>query len=155
MKVAHVSTFPDMKCGIAFFASDLIQALPQLENRKYVLHYGECMTREAEDQADVTLPSDLTKLARSISQSGCDVISLQHEFGIWGGEHGEHILYFLDETSLPIVSTLHTTFPNNSRPAIRGALLGRIVARSDATIVLTRRSKDTLCALLDVPEHEI
>jgi hypothetical protein len=46
MKIAHLSTFPDMRCGIAFYTSDLIDALPQLAHRKYALHYGRNPTPE-------------------------------------------------------------------------------------------------------------
>lgn len=40
MKIAHVSTFPQMRCGIALYAADLITALPYVEHVKYALHYG-------------------------------------------------------------------------------------------------------------------
>lgn len=148
MKVAHVSTFPDLQCGIAYYVTDLIGAMPELEHRRYALHTGRNVTADAVLDADVTRPGDLRRLARAISESDCDVVSLQHEFGIWGGAHGKHIVEFLDELNKPLVSTLHTTFRVNCRPWAQAALLGRLVGRSDCTVVLTPSSRDTLCAAL-------
>ncbi len=59
MKVAHVSTFPEMRCGIAFYVSDLIESLPMLRHAKYALHYGCNVTPDAVGSADV---SDVTQL---------------------------------------------------------------------------------------------
>lgn len=110
MKIAHVSTFPPMKCGIAFYASDLLDALPTFSQRKYVLHYGKNLTYDTVSHADASYRHNLRRLARAISDSDCEVVSLQHEFGIWGGKNGEHIVDFLEEITKPVVSTFHTTF---------------------------------------------
>ena len=155
MKVAHVSTFPDMRCGIAFYVSDLIEALPTFEHRKYALHYGKNLTDDAVSHADVSHPSTLQDLARAISQSSCDVVSLQHEFGIWGGVNGEYILYFLDEITKPLVSTLHTTFKSYNRPTVQSSILRRLVERSAVSFVLTQNSRDTLCTALELPQDAV
>lgn len=155
MKVAHVSTFPDMRCGIAFYVSDLMAALPTFEHRKYALHYGKNLTNDAVDHADVSHPSTLRDLARAISLSDCDVVSLQHEFGIWGGVNGEYIFDFLDEITKPLVSTFHTTFRSNNRPAVQGSILRRLIERSAVSFVLTQNSRDTLCTALDLPRDVV
>jgi glycosyltransferase involved in cell wall biosynthesis len=155
MKVAHVSTFPDMRCGIAFYVSDLIQALPKFEHQKFALHYGENLTKDAVYHADVSFPSNLKDLARFISQSNCDVVSLQHKFGIWGGDNGEYILDFLNTIQKPIVSTLHTTFKSNNRPSLQGSILRKLAKQSTINFVLSPKSKDTLCSALDIPRDDV
>ncbi len=155
MKIAHVSTFPETKCGIAFFVSDVIAASPDDEHRKYALHYGERPTGEFAGEANVDDRTELRRLGRSISQSGCDVVSLQHEFGIWGGDHGMNILPFLEELALPVVSTFHTTFAKSTQPLIRTVLLRALATRSAVNFVMSPRSKRTLITLLDGIEADV
>jgi glycosyltransferase involved in cell wall biosynthesis len=144
-----------MRCGIAFYVSDLIEALPAFEHRKYALHYGTHVTKDAVSHADVSQASNLRRLARVISGSDCDVVSLQHEFGIWGGLNGEHIFEFLAELTKPLVATLHTTFRSHSRPSVQTAILHRLVERSTVSVVLTDQSRKTLCAALEVPQDAV
>ncbi len=148
LKVAHVSTFPSMRCGIACYAHDLIEAMPLAQHERYALHYGLDNSEGTIASANNSFASELEKLARRISESDCDVLSLQHEFGIWGGENGERIVSFLNALTKPLVSTLHTTFPPASRPAIQVAILRRIVEQSQKVLVLTDVSKQSLAALL-------
>src|SRR2546430_1387451 len=95
-RIAHVSTFPPLRCGIASFASDLISATADLEHIRYGLHYGDPGAVEVRAHANANSAEELVALARLISSSDCDVVSLQHEFGIWGGREGENIHAFLD-----------------------------------------------------------
>lgn len=154
MKIAHVSTFPPMRCGIAFFVSDLIESMIGCYHHKYVLHYGRNQTGDAAGEANVSKPHELRELARLISSSECDVVSLQHEFGIWGGENGENIVPFLEHVSIPVVSTLHTTY-RMGQPATRTALLKFLVNKSAVTIALSGRSKAALCDLLGLSERAV
>ena len=48
-----------------------------------------------------------------------DVVSLQHEFGIFGGEAGDHILALLSRLTMPVVTTLHTVLPSRHRRSAR------------------------------------
>lgn len=140
MRIAHVSTFPEMRCGIAIYVDDLIKAIPEAEHSKWALHYGKNLTRDSVRDADVSKPDRLRLLARAISESGCDVVSVQHEFGIWGGGLGENIIGFLDELTKPLVATLHTTFDPRTRPPLQTAIIKRLVEQSARTVVLTEAS---------------
>ena len=149
MKIAHVSTFPQMRCGIALYAADLITALPYVEHVKYALHYGINFSNDSALDADVSKVDDLRLIASAISKSDCDVVSLQHEFWIWGGAFGENIISFLDELSKPLVSTLHTTFNPTKRHCLQTAILRRVVEQSSRVVVLTEESKQMVCHLAD------
>lgn len=155
VRVAHVSTFPPMQCGIAFYADDLIRALPAYSHGRYVLHYGDGCLQGADDQANLNEAANVRALARAISSSGCSVVSLQHEFGIWGGSNGEHLHDFLVTCEKPIVSTLHTTFKRHRRPEVQYALLEELVRRSETVIVLTSESRRTLCGALAIPTEAL
>src|SRR5690242_14634952 len=93
-RIAHVSTFPPLRCGIASFAADLISATVGFDHLRYGLHYGGMESAEWAGDADVNSVEELTNLARSISASDCTTVVLQHEFGIWGGSEGENIHTF-------------------------------------------------------------
>lgn len=144
-----------MRCGIALYASDLIAALPACEHDRYVLHYGENRTCGARAHADISHPEQLRALAESIECSDCDVVSLQHEFGIWGGTYGEHIEHFLSGITKPLVSTLHTTFEASRRPAVQLSILAHLVNRSDLSCVLTESARSTLREALGTEEGAI
>jgi glycosyltransferase involved in cell wall biosynthesis len=155
VKIAHVSTFPEMRCGIAFYAQDLISSLPHANHVKYALHYGNNPTGDAAAHADVSKPDSLRRLAKVISRSDCDVVSLQHEFGIWGGRFGENIGVFLDHLTKPVVSTLHTTFHTESRDPLLTQILRRVVRHSRRVLVLTVASRETIQSMLDFEAKNI
>ena len=144
-----------MKCGIAFYVSDLIEALPAVEHSRYALHYGTNITADVAGHANVSRPSEMRGLARRISQSSCDVVSLQHEFGIWGGPDGEHIFPFLEQLTKPVVTTLHTTFGSRERSTVRSSILARLVKQSAVTVVLTSHSRNSLCENLGAERDSI
>jgi len=137
-----------MRCGIATYASDLIASMPSVKHFRYALHYGQDNSEGTAAGANNSSPNELRELALRISRSDCDVVSLQHEFGIWGGENGEHIFQFLEVISKPLVSTLHTTFPPRSRPDIQVSILRKVVEQSQKVMVLTDASRRSLAALL-------
>jgi glycosyltransferase involved in cell wall biosynthesis len=108
------------------------------------LHYGDVTATEWEGDADVNSVNELAKLARSISASDNDVVSLQHEFGIWGGAEGEHIHAFLDNLTKPVLSVLHTTFGPGTKSAIQADIVLRLIRESAIVVVLTAASKQSL-----------
>lgn len=76
------------------------------------------------------------------------MVSIQHEFGIWGGPDGGHVLDFVDNLNLPVVTTLHTVL---RQPTIgQRAVLSELVARSEATIVMSRSAATLLTTVYGV-----
>jgi glycosyltransferase involved in cell wall biosynthesis len=144
LRIAHVSTFPSLKCGIALFATDLIGSIADADHRKYSLHYGHDGSADSWADADVNSRDEVVGLAHSISRSDCDVVCLQHEFGIWGGAEGEHLIPFLQSLTKPLVSVLHTTFDAAKRTARQREMLLDLIARSARAICLTEASRTTL-----------
>lgn len=145
--VGHVSTFPPLRCGIASFVSDLIDGTPFARHVRYSLHYGNDAAN-AVAAADVRFPEQLVALGKCVSEGPCDVVSLQHEFGIWGGAEGENILPFLENVTKPIVSILHTTFGPEVRSGVQNRIIRRLVEASVRVVVLTESAQLTLSRLL-------
>ncbi|MBS1816983.1 MAG: glycosyltransferase [Acidobacteria bacterium] len=154
MNFAHVSTFPPLRCGIASFATDTIAATPGIHS-KYSLHYGHGAAADAAASANVRSPDELARLGSLISASDCDVVCLQHEFGIWGGRDGEHIHAFLSQLSKPVVAVLHTTFGPNVRNPVQEEILLRLAAKSERVVVLTPMAKASVEALLGEPTDKL
>jgi glycosyltransferase involved in cell wall biosynthesis len=82
-----------------------------------------------------------------------DLVCLQHEFGIFGGEAGSHIMALLSRLSMPIVTTLHTVLADPS-PAQRN-VLNRIVYASSTVIVMAEKARTLLRTIYDVPAEKI
>ncbi len=81
-------------------------------------------------------------VARAINDSGADVVSIQHEYGIWGGDDGAYVLDFVDALHKPAVATLHTVLrhPTHSQRQI----LTELVAASAATVVMSQTAASLL-----------
>jgi glycosyltransferase involved in cell wall biosynthesis len=146
LRVAHVSTFLPTPCGIAHYSQFLIDHLVDVESSMFRLSYSWDSPAGSRSFAAVAPINDLasfSRLAELVNNSPCDVVDLQHEFGIWGGTEGEGVLLFLQECQKPIVTTFHTT-STLGRNHRQTEMLRRLVHQSRRVVTLTEASRDTL-----------
>ena len=153
VRIAYVSTYTPRRCGIATFTHDLaavtssreIVALhPPEQQPPYPIEVHHRIRR---DEA-----ADYTQAARALD--GCvDVVSIQHEYGIWGGQDGEHVLDFVRALRVPAVATLHTVL-RDPTPSQR-AILSELVARSAATVVMSRSAASLLTSAYGVDARRL
>ena len=112
-KIAFVSDYPPRRCGIATFTHDLRAAVaaqyPAAECGVLTVNdvpegydYGPEVQFEIQEQR----LRDYQEALNFLRFNGFDAICLQHEFGIYGGRSGSHILAILREVDLPVVTTL-------------------------------------------------
>ncbi len=85
--------------------------------------------------------ADYAAVARTLGETA-DVVSVQHEYGIWGGDDGEYVLDFVRALSVPTVATLHTVLRQPT--ARQRSILSALVARSAATVVMSRSAAQLL-----------
>jgi glycosyltransferase involved in cell wall biosynthesis len=97
-------------------------------------------------------PDDYRQTAEALSRC-VGVVSIQHEYGIWGGEDGGYVLDFVRALRVPAVATLHTVLQHPS-PGQR-AVLSELVARTDATVVMSASAADRLTNAYDVDARRI
>ena len=147
--VCLVGTSPPRRCGIATFTDDLRQALtdsgPDVPAVQIALTdeggdyaYGPQVVFEIRaDERD-----DYRTAAEFVNGTAIDVLCVQHEFGIFGGEHGSHVDDLLERVRVPVVTTLHTVVPDPS-PELRAATR-RLADRSDVLVVLAQQAVDLL-----------
>jgi glycosyltransferase involved in cell wall biosynthesis len=104
-------------------------------------------------------PGDYLATARALDRC-VDVVSIQHEYGIWGGDDGDSVIDFVRSLRLPAVTTLHTVLQDPS--AGQRAVLSELVARSAATVVMSRSAASLLetaygvdASRLDIVPHGV
>jgi glycosyltransferase involved in cell wall biosynthesis len=164
MKIAIVSTYPPRPCGIGTFSADLRAALLLADpaNEVNVVSIVSEEVRPASAPRDrhqtglVTsslrnhppevsaslrqnVREDYAAAARMLSADGTDVVLIEHEYGIFGGEAGEFVLSLVSELHQPVVVTLHTVL---SRPsAAQTATLNRLCELATLVTVFTETAR--------------
>ncbi len=147
--VALIGNFLPRKCGLATFTTDTFNALtsrfPGLIVDVYAMddHPGRY---DYPDAVTGTIPQDdrsaYADTARTIEASGAQAIWLQHEYGIFGGPAGEHILTLLDRTTLPLIVTLHTVLEKPSQD--ERVVMEGLLRRAARVVVMADRGKEIL-----------
>jgi glycosyltransferase involved in cell wall biosynthesis len=147
--MCFLSTYVPRKCGIAVFTKDLVDNLDLTQQfassvvmaiikRNSSENYGKeviCQITK-EDQ------TDYVQAANYLNSLHIDAVNIQHEFGIFGGEWGNHILSFLENVKKPVITTLHTVQPDFEPKAMR--VLSEIVLHSEFVVVTGRTAADIL-----------
>ncbi len=146
MRVAIVSTYPPRRCGLATFTADLRSALNSADHSTEVL-VAAVLDEEPEDTASevvLTLSQherqDYARAARTLNSIGVDVVLVEHEYGIFGGESGEYLVDLVEALTVPYVVTLHTLLREPS-PQQR-AVLHRVVGGATQVTVFTAMARD-------------
>jgi polysaccharide biosynthesis protein PslF len=147
-RIGYLSTYPPRECGIANFTKDLIDAICDLDglkpsviaiNEKGALYDYDRRVKWKIDRDDA---EDYINAAKYVNSSNIQLLVVQHEFGLYGGDYGEHIKLFLDIVKKPVITTLHTVQPNFDKKAIE--VLRYIVGRSESIIVIAHAAIDML-----------
>ena len=140
-RIAYLSTYPPKECGIATFTKDLVESIEKLRKFKpsilVAVHDKEesyNYDRRVEWEINRDDVSSYIKAAEQINSSNVDVVNLQHEFGLFGGDYGEYILRFLDAVEKPVITTLHTVNADIEPKAL--SVLKQIVSKSAAVVVI-------------------
>lgn len=159
-KIAFVGDHLPRKCGIATFTTDLLSAVQSAYPHSQCLcvsvndiadgyEYPEVVRFEIEEQ---DLPSYL-RAADFLNISDVDIVCLQHEFGIFGGPAGGHILAMLRELKMPVVTTLHTIL-REPRADQRRAM-EELIALSTRLVVMADRGRQMLHEIYGAPLSKI
>lgn len=158
--IAFLGDYLPRKCGIATFTSDLLGAVaaghPQsrcfavpVNDLNGCYQYPDVVRFEIEEQ-------DLDSYRRAadfLNNSDVDIVSVQHEFGIFGGPAGSHLMALLRELNAPVVTTLHTVLlkPN----ADQHRVMQRLIAQSTRLVVMTERGRTILQEIYQAPPDKI
>jgi len=145
VRVAYVSTYPPRECGIATYTKHLVDAVAAFCTQAVAPpmvaaindrggHYD--YEFRVNSQIDANDIQSYKKIAQYINASDVDVVNLQHEYGIFGGEWGGYVNEFLQGIEKPIITTLHTVLEEPVPEAKR--VTEEILAHSDFVIVMAK-----------------
>lgn len=166
--IVFLTTFPPRECGLATFSADLINSFDRLfapvEETKVI-----AMETEGSETFATGVPIDEGKVIFRISENKIDeyvnaaeylntlnrvkVISVQHEFGIFGNNDGENVLVFLEHIRKPVIVTFHTVLPNPDSQKLK--IVQTIGEKADKLIVMTQTAKTVLEEVYSVSPEKI
>jgi glycosyltransferase involved in cell wall biosynthesis len=145
-QIAFVGNYLPALCGIATFTTDLAESMaaefPDITFIALPTSDPDVKSGYPERVRFIIEKEDIDyyhQAAYFLNMNHVDLVCLQHEYGIFGGKSGEHILALLEELQMPVVTTFHTILrkPNKKQADI----LQRIVDHSDRLVVMTRRDQ--------------
>jgi hypothetical protein len=136
--IAFLSTFPPRECGIATFTEDLITTMDRhgiVNTHVIAISNSDNCSYDKKVMAEIKQneQSDYIDMAKKLNESHIDLLVIEHEYGIYGGDHGDYILDLVNNLDIPIVTTLHTVLsePSTKQKFIinGGCLSARVLAR--------------------------
>ncbi len=159
-KIAFIGSYTPRKCGIATFTEDLRRAVAEqcgaeacpviaVTDGAETYDYPPEVVFELNEQ-DI---ASYERAAEFLNQAEVNVVCLQHEFGIFGGSEGGHILALLRALKMPVVTTFHTVLrdPGPEQRRVMEALI-KVSAR---LVVMTERGRRFLREIYDAPADKI
>jgi glycosyltransferase involved in cell wall biosynthesis len=123
-RIGFLGSYPPRECGIGTFTYDLVNAYDSIDPARLstviaMNDYGQMYDYDLHDyqgrvryQIDADDLDSYIQIADAINRSRLQVINIQHEYGLFGGEHGEYIVEFMRRLEKPVVVTMHTVLPH-------------------------------------------
>ena len=159
LKIAFVGDYLPRKCGIATFTHDIRLAVAKESHAECLvvamddIAEGYAYDNEVQFQVAEQELDEYRAAADFLNFSNVDVVSLQHEFGIFGGPCGSHILALLHDLRMPVVTTLHTVLSEPTQT--QRAVMVQLIRLSTRLVVMTERSRQTLLSTYSVDEEQV
>jgi glycosyltransferase involved in cell wall biosynthesis len=156
--VAFLSTYPSRECGLATFTQDLVRELDKvgLLNKPKVIavsnndyNYSERVIMELWQHDR----ESYINTAEAINNSNIELLVIEHEYGIFGGEAGEYILDLVDSLQIPFVTTLHTVLP---RPSEKQREILRLLGEKSAKVItMAKNTRPILESVYEIAPSKI
>jgi len=159
-RIAFLGDYLPRLCGIATFTHDLCESVAAAAPE------ADCFVGAVNDRAEgydypqrvrfEFLEKDLDSYRRAadfLNFNNADILCVQHEFGIYGGPAGSHLLALLKEVRMPVVTTLHTIL-RDPNPSQRQVML-ELAQRSDRLVVMAQKGAEILRDTYRVSDSKI
>ena len=159
-RIAIIGNSLPRRCGIATFTTDLQRAISTSRST-----LETCIVAMTDHGQAYDYPPEVARQIRDdnigeywraadfLNAGRFDVVCLQHEFGIFGGEAGGHIVELLSRLTMPVVTTLHTVLAEPT--AAQRTVLERIVEASSKVVVMANKGRELLGSVYQVPDEKI
>ncbi len=149
--VAFVGTYGPRRCGIATFTSDLAHAVASTDQRvaPMILAVTDPSGQyqypsEVKFEIRQNTKADYARAAEFVNYSQVRLVSIQHEYGIFGGDDGGYILDFVRALRVPAIVTLHTVLKNPSDN--QRAIVQKLAAHGAQLVVMSQVARDLLAS---------
>ncbi len=158
--IAVIGNYLPRQCGIGTFTTDLCNALAGSMPDGQVLALamddiegGYDYPERVKFQLRANVQADYLRAAEFLNVNQFDVAVLQHEYGIFGGKFGRHILHLVGELRMPVLTTLHTVLaePNKDQRDI----ISDLAECSERLVVMSRKAHELLRDVYGVPEARV
>jgi glycosyltransferase involved in cell wall biosynthesis len=162
LNLVCLTSYPQRECGIATFSKDLRDSIMDMFGESVnlsicaVVNPGMNMNYDfpVEYILEAANQNSYKNLALALNQNEeVDALVIQHEFGLFGGEYGENVLYLFQDLMIPVYTTFHTVLPNPS--AKRKFVVYSISDFSDQIIVMTQSSSKILIDQYEIEKEKI
>lgn len=158
--IAFIGNYLPRRCGIATFTSDILTAIsagiPEMQCWAVAMNdipEGYPYPSQVRFEVNRKNIDDYSLAADFLNINHVEMACLQHEFGLFGGNHGSYILELIHSLRMPLVTTLHTVL-TNPEPGQK-AVMEEIGRASDGIIVMSKKAVDTLHQVYSIPPEKI
>ncbi|MBI3486218.1 glycosyltransferase [Candidatus Daviesbacteria bacterium] len=147
MKITFISSYVPRKCGIATYTRDLAVETEKKGNQISIialenLTVPNIYTTPVSELVRQNSRQDYLRVAKKINVSSSEIVHLQHEFGLFGGEDGKHILTLTQALTKPLIVTFHTVLFNPTES--QKYIIQELARLSSKVIVMDQITKDRL-----------
>ena len=160
LDVIYVSSFVPRACGIATFTDDLSTSISaELGGRTYRVVAVTDQTGAYDYPSEVTFEirqnviRDYARAAEYLNGSSAQIISLQHEFGIYGGQAGKYLSVLLCHLKKPVITTVHTVLENPLKDYRESFEI--VINGSERLVTMSQKGAAMLRTIYNVPEEKI
>lgn len=157
-RIAFLSTYPPRECGLATFTQDLVTALEGIggidttviavTNEEDYVYDSKVFAKIGQHKK-----ADYKKAAKMLNDSDIDLLVIEHEFGIFGGEHGNYILDLINNLEIPMITTLHTVLPEPNPK--QQSIINALGKKSEKVITMARNTKPLLKSVYGIDSGKI
>jgi len=158
--VAVVGNYLPRQCGIATFTRDLVEGLsaraPDINCWAIAMNdriQGYAYPEKVRFEINQNKLADYGIASQYLNISHTDIVCLQHEFGIFGGAAGSHLLKLLSDLHMPVVTTLHTVLKDPTEEY--RTVMTKVCELSDKLVVMSSKAKHFLHDIYDVPPEKV
>ena len=158
--VAVIGNYLPRQCGIATFTTDLVEGLsaeaPDIKCWAAAMNdkpEGYSYPEKVRFEINQNKLTDYSIASQFLNISQTDIVCLQHEYGLFGGPAGSHLLKLLGDLRMPVVTTLHTILKDPA-PEYRD-IMCKLSDLSDKLVVMSRKASDFLKDIYAVSEEKI
>lgn len=156
-KIAIIGNYPPRKCGIATFTKDLNDGIKEIGVTTAVVAMNDGLNRydypdDVVFEIEQNVMASYINAAEYLNSNDFDAVIVQHEFGIYGGQDGIHIIQLLKRLRIPVVTTLHTVIDDPTEN--QRVVVNELARISQKLVCISQKGIDLLRDVYDIPRSK-